>query len=598
MASKRTTALAGFRHQKALARAIAERCGHDERLRLAKAFCQRAVEAYWAARCASRRCDWRPPVCTAELGPLSEDLASMAGTMGTDLNKVAAEQACFLLSSLYTVMLPDDVRALLGAYYTPPALVKRLLDLVTEAGLDWAIARVLDPACGGGAFLAPVGRRMLQALKAKGAPPEEIVRSIGERLRGFEIDPFAAWMSQAFLELELLDVCLEAGTRLPALVSVGDALALPWPRNGKAYDLVIGNPPYGKVTLPAELRERYARSLYGHANLYGLFTELAVRWTRQGGFIAYVTPTSFLGGQYFKALRALLLKEAPPLTVDFVTDRTGVFEDVLQETMLTVYRRAKPDPHGVMIHFLRPNGHETRCAVQKVGRFLVPPRGDPPWLLPRQREQVALLDRVQRMPHSLANYGFSVSTGPLVWNRHKKQLKTTPGKGRLPLVWSEAVGPWGFRFTAERREHTPFIEVYPGQEFLVTRESCMLVQRTTAKEQKRRLVAAVVPQAFVEEHGGIVVENHLNVIRHQGGEALFSLATLCTLLGSAVVDQVFRCINGSVAVSAYELEALPLPAPEVMAKLEMFVTTGATAEFIEGFITRAYGVQDATSLAA
>jgi hypothetical protein len=42
------------------------------------------------------------------------------------------------------------------------------------------------------------------------------------------------------------------------------------------------------------------------SNLYGLFTDLAAQLARRGGVIAYVTPTSFLAGEYFKSLRALL----------------------------------------------------------------------------------------------------------------------------------------------------------------------------------------------------------------------------------------------------------------------------------------------------
>jgi len=44
-------------------------------------------------------------------------------------------------------------------------------------------------------------------------------------------------------------------------------------------------------------------------------------------------------------------------------------------------------------------------------------------------------------------------------------------------------------------------------------------------------------------------------------------AVLAALLNSAVVDQVFRCISGSVAVSAFELEALPLPVPSALTLL-------------------------------
>jgi adenine-specific DNA-methyltransferase len=87
------------------------------------------------------------------------------------------------------------------------------------------------------------------------------------------------------------------------------------------------------------VRARFKRSLYGHANLYGVFTELAIQFAKTGGVIAYVTPTSFLAGEYFKALRSLLASYARPVNIDFVSVRRGVFDDALQETMLATYRK-------------------------------------------------------------------------------------------------------------------------------------------------------------------------------------------------------------------------------------------------------------------
>ena len=36
----------------------------------------------------------------------------------------------------------------------------------------------------------------------------------------------------------------------------------------------------------------YARSTYGHANLYGLFTDAGLRYAKRRGVVAYVMPTS------------------------------------------------------------------------------------------------------------------------------------------------------------------------------------------------------------------------------------------------------------------------------------------------------------------
>ena len=92
----------------------------------------------------------------------------------------------------------------------------------------------------------------------------------------------------------------------------------------------------------------------------------------------------------------------------------------------------------------------------------------------------------------------------------------------------------------------------------------MLLQRTTAKEQSRRLIAAELPQAFIAEYGAVVIENHLNMIRPIAESPAVPAATLAALLNSPILDRAFRCISGSVAVSAYELESLPLPPPQAL----------------------------------
>ena len=61
------------------------------------------------------------------------------------------------------------------------------------------------------------------------------------------------------------------------------------------FDLVIGNPPYGRVSLTPEQRARFGRSLYGHANLYGVFTDAPLRWSKVSGKVAFLTPTSAPG---------------------------------------------------------------------------------------------------------------------------------------------------------------------------------------------------------------------------------------------------------------------------------------------------------------
>lgn len=573
------TPLQQYQLLKTKARRLADSARLDvARLSVARAFCTAVIGAYWTALCRTRGVDWDVRSHGLALPALQQDSCNAASDLGALVATYPVEDAGYLIGSVYTVMLPETMRSDMGAYYTPPPMVTRLLDLADMAGTDFSVCTAIDPACGGGAFLAPVALRMLKHTTKDSA--KLILEDIVARLRGIELDPFAAWMTQVLLEASLLPLCVAAQERFPQVVTVGDALK--HDTMGK-FDLVIGNPPYGRVKLDEAMRSQYARSLYGHANLYGLFTDLALRLVEQKGVIAYLTPTSFLGGQYFKALRELLTKETTPVAFDFIADRNGVFDDVLQETILVAYHVAKTKK-AATVSLVVPQGIE-QASVEPIGKIRVPSNGGP-WIIPRAAQDTAYVQAVAKMPGRLADFGYQVSTGQLVWNRHKPQLRQRKVNGELPIIWAESVTPAGFSFSAERRNHAPYIELNE-QPHLITRKACVLLQRTTAKEQERRLTSTVIPQAFIDQHGGVVVENHLNII-YAPSRSEASAATISAILNSEAVDRVFRCINGSVAVSAYELEALPLPSVEQAQAVETLLQQGASSSDVEILIASFY----------
>lgn len=562
-----------------MSRALAVASPAEDRLSFARAFGYRLVMAWWQTLTATdvRPLPMRAPLQAFTPHELPEPVGSLADSIGRATAEFDPESAAYQIGLAYTGMLPPEHRATHGIYYTPPSLTARLIAQASEAGVDWTRARVLDPACGGGAFLTPVAQQIINALPD--CSPQILLKNIGTRLRGYEIDPFGAWLSQVALDAVLLPLSRQTGRHLPVVVTICDSLKKSPPR--ERFDLVIGNPPYGRIRLEPEDRARFKRSLYGHANLYGLFTDMALRHTKPGGVIAYVTPTSFLGGEYFKNLRALLGRDAPPATFDFVSVRKGVFDDVLQETMLATYRRgARPGP--VVTHEIAPtNGN---ClTVTDAGTVALPADPSQPWILPRNPLQASLVARLTEMTHRLADWGYTVSTGPLVWNRHKDQLAHRPGRNRRPLIWAEAVTSEGrFSFRAEKKNHAPYFEVRKGDDWLIVDTPCVLLQRTTAKEQARRLIAACLTEPFLAEHGGsVVVENHLNMVRPIVENPPVAPSALAAFLNSAAADRAFRCVSGSVAVSAYELEALPLPAPEELEELTRLVRSRASRDRIE-----------------
>jgi adenine-specific DNA-methyltransferase len=199
------------------------------------------------------------------------------------------------------------------------------------------------------------------------------------------------------------------------------------------------------------------------------------------------------------------------------------------------------------------------------------------------------------MQHRLADWGYEVSTGPLVWNRHKDQLVRELGPRCLPLIWAEAISSDGrFVYRANKKNHAPLFEFRQGDEWLLTDQPCVLLQRTTAKEQSRRLIAAYLPGSFLDKAGGaVVIENHVNMVRaRRDATPVVSGPTLAAFLNSIAADRAFRCVSGSVAVSAFELEALPLPPPSKLQKLEALVNRGASKTRIEAECLRLYAGTD------
>lgn len=562
-----------------LARAWSETVEHCTRAPLAAAFAHRALASLASASATG-------PQAQTNLagGELDATAKNIADSIGASAAVLPRQEGLHVVTSLYPALMPEADRSAQGAFYTPPALSSRLLDQASEQGVDWRKARILDPAAGGGAFLIQTISRMRNALGD--CEPAFVLAQVASRLLGLERDPNAAALAQAAVDIALQDLSIASGRQVPRIVRVCDTLIEP---PDESFDLVIGNPPYGRVTLTSDQRRRYARSLFGHANLYGVFTDAALRWTKSGGLIAYLTPTSFLAGQYFAALRGLLAREAPPVAIDLVHARKGVFEDVQQETVLATYRKGERAGRA-RVSYLKVTS-ELNAIVERNGSIGLPRRPGEPWLAPRSSSHRNLIARAERMPNRLLDWGYSVSTGPLVWNRFKDQLcQHSNGSSVYPLIWAEAITPDGrFIFRALKKNHSPYFRLGERDAWLLSRQACVLVQRTTAKEQARRIIAAELPADFVNEHRGVVIENHLNMVRARGA-AQVPLSVVATILNSNVVDQVFRCMSGSVAVSSFELSALPLPAAGQLTRLSQLVAGGAARVEVDSECNRLYGI--------
>lgn len=557
----------------------------EKAILFAQIFCKYILRYIWSKESVEfgcRRCKNVAIKLSAEERVLAESVARY-------LLSLKPIEYGYLLGNLYTMLLPDTYRASYGVFYTPPTIAERLVDMLTEKGVDWLTANVLDPASGGGAFLITVANRFLEKTRESETTAEERLVHLETHLFGYEIDEFAAWMTQVLLDIMILPETKEVGRKMERVVQIADTIKQALKTDSK-YDVIIGNPPYGKVQLDEQTRMQYARSLFGHANLYGIFMDAALRMRKKDGVIGFVVPTSFLGGKYFCNLRSLMAEEAPPMTIDFIDMRNGVFDEVLQETCLVTLGNNQ----GRMVNANKLLVEHSACRVQNIGNFVIQ-KGSEPWIIARERSEAEILNVIKKKPVNLVDYGYKVSTGQLVWNRMKKQIYEQPALNRKPIIWAEAISAKGkFLFHYQSRKSMSYFELSDKQDFLICREQVVLVQRTTAKEQNRRLLACSLPKEFVDQWDGVVIENHVNLIRPLGNKGQISTEALSAILNSDTVDKIFRCLSGSVAVSATELHALLLPDLEAAKEIDCMIRSGdeVSREAIEKVVKKGYGLED------
>ena len=172
-----------------------------------------------------------------------------------------------------------------GHVPTPDRLVDEMVERLFDAARPEPTDALLDPGCGGGAFIAGV----LRWCEAAGIAPPKIT--------GVELNPaLAAKARKRFAACPSVQI-------VQADYLLSEATA--------SYRFIIGNPPYVSLENlggPAQ-RDKYRRrfaSARGRFDMYMLFFERSLDELGNNGRLVFVTPEKFLYVAAAKQLRALL----------------------------------------------------------------------------------------------------------------------------------------------------------------------------------------------------------------------------------------------------------------------------------------------------
>lgn len=222
-----------------------------------------------------------------------------------------------------------------GQFFTPPDIA----EFMVKWGIDKNTKTVLDPACGLGIFL-------------KNAM--DVGDGIERRVYGIDVDD--TMINACHLDLTIRDRSARRNVELYRKDYIyDDALDVP------KVDFLVCNPPYlnfhdfdrGMVSVIEKTHGiRFSRLV----NLYALFMIKAAESVKNGGKIAFITPSEFMYTGYGKTLKKFLLENFTILSfITFDFDKT-VFDTALTTSTISLFVNKKPTK-GHRVAFIKTNGH-------------------------------------------------------------------------------------------------------------------------------------------------------------------------------------------------------------------------------------------------
>ncbi|MCX5377573.1 Eco57I restriction-modification methylase domain-containing protein [Streptomyces sp. NBC_00091] len=231
-----------------------------------------------------------------------------------------------------TLSLPDNLADLSdlpaeavehGEVFTRRWVVDLILDLIGyTADKDLCGLKIVEPACGGGAFLGAIASRISASCHVHKRPITDALDAV----RAFDLLERNVRESRALVEKQLLDDGQrpeEARKVTEAWIGQGDYL-LQSDADHRA-DYVVGNPPYIRLEdVPDDRMAAYRSAcptMGGRADIYVGFYEVALQSLNPGGKLGFICADRWMRNQYGRRLRQLV-------TSEFSMDLALVMHDV------------------------------------------------------------------------------------------------------------------------------------------------------------------------------------------------------------------------------------------------------------------------------
>lgn len=327
------------------------------------------------------------------------------------------------------------------------------------------------------------------------------------------------------------------------------------------FDMVIGNPPYMKVSKDAPEAKAMSDICYGAPNLYFLFAGMSLFDTKEQGELVYIIPRSWTSGAYFTKFRQKFLRLGALEHIHLFASRDKVFaqESVLQETMIIKVKKTGEKPQKVHITTTQSSDDFCDKTELDVPYETVVSGKDCYVYLVTSEQEIEALQQVNQWRDILPSIGLKMKTGLTVDFRNREALRNTAENGAVPLFFAHHIQDGKVMFPVGK-EHEYLLTKQLG--LLQRNTNYLFVKRFTAKEEHRRLQCGIYLAKKNPAYTQISTQNKINFIC---GLQEFSELSECVVYGlyvlfnSTLYDRYYRILNGSTQVNATEINSMPVP---------------------------------------
>lgn len=398
------------------------------------------------------------------------------------------------LGCLYMSLLSIGQKDKKGIFYTPHSITAKIIDT-----LDFSSnIKILDPGCGSGNFLI----QAYQKMKQKHFSTEEILST----LHGFDIDPIAVLLAK--INIYSLDNAIDFSQ---IHITTTDFLLDSIP---KQYDIIIGNPPWGKKYTKSEkiaIQKKYNES-FTKLDSFSQFILRSLELLKSNGIFSFVLPSSIQNINKHQFIRDVML------SYDIVTIQNigREFEEIVTDVIIITVKNSKSFEH--ICQYNEKKVLQQSFLDNPLHTFLI-------------SDQFAkeIIRKMQNYPsYHLDNPNIKYSIGIVTGNNKKKILKYQED-GTEPIISGKNISKYNFDYTQINKfikfKNQTFQQVAPEENY-----------------RKEKIVYKFIGSklCFAVETKGLLTLNSANIINIPDKDLYYISAILNSRVTQLYFDNIYH----------------------------------------------------------